>query len=259
MVQAKGARAQLQPRRWAFVLFAVLAACADRPPAPLPTANGQAVVLGPDIGFDPGAPPPDWFLVPPRRASGIATAESNGARVLSIAAPGRSLIGRRIETSILASPYLRWGWYVDPALYGGGPGDGLPRGLRLMIGFRGGTPGGPQLLDRLFGGLAGDFPPHDRALELRLGGIGAPRPENATVEFAAVSDQGMRRQMRRAAYGQSGKWHVETVDLAAIYAGFWPRDRIGEVTIAFVAVGGLPAQLPETVPIGYVAEILLTR
>lgn len=236
-----------------------LAACADRPPAPLPTVNGQAVVLGPDAGFDPAAPPRDWFQVPRRRADGLSIAEVSGARVLRVAAPGRSLIGRRIETSILATPYLRWGWYVDPALYGNGPGDGLPRGLRLVVGFKGGLPGSPQLIDHLFGGIPGDYPRSDRVIELHLGGLGAPRSENAMIEFDAVNDQGIRRTIRPATYGQAGQWHVEAVDLASLYAGFWPRDRISDVVITFIAAGSLQAQLPENATVGYIAEILLTR
>lgn len=242
-----------------LLMMLALAACAERPPAPLPIVNGQTVVLGPEAGFNPAAPPPDWFQVPPRRADGLSVAEVSGARVLRVAAPGRTLIGRRIETPILAAPYLRWGWYVEPALYGNGPGDGLPRGLRLVIGFKGGTPGSDQLLDRLFGGLAGDYPRSDRVFELHLGGLGAPRAENAMIEFAAVNDQGIRRSLRAPAYGQAGRWHVEAVDLAALYAAFWPRDRIGEVAITFVAVGSLQARIPDNAPVGYVAEILLTR
>jgi hypothetical protein len=41
-----------------------LAACAEKMPAPLPSANGRSLVLGPEPGFNPAAPPADWFVGP---------------------------------------------------------------------------------------------------------------------------------------------------------------------------------------------------
>lgn len=248
------------------LLGAALIGCAAPPPAPLPMTNGRAVVLGPEPGLDLAALPPDWFVIAPKDTAKPVVTDSSGVPVLEIDPPGGTLVGRRLEMPILATPYLHAGLYVVPALYGGGPGDGLPRGIRLVIGFKGGTRGGPQLLNHVFGIGSGDFPPHERLMELRLGGQGAARSENATIEFAAFDDQGVKRLLTAPAYGQAGRWHLEAIDLAGLYSAFWPRDRIGQVQIAFVAVGGLQHQLPpalsengKTPRIGYVAEILLTR
>ncbi len=240
-----------------------LAACAERPPAPLATANGRSIVLGPEPGFDPAAPPRDWFRSPSQGASGFRVVELSGVPVLCIDAPGGTLLGRRIATSLLAAPYLHIGWYLDPALYRGGTGDGLPRGLRVVVGFKGGTPRGMQLVDHVF---TGDLPGHDRTIEFRFAGLGGNRIEDSTIEFAALSDRGMKNVLRGPALGQAGRWHLEALDLTAIYGGFWPRDRRAQVDIAFVAVGALRHQLPpaltaggKPVASGYVAEILLTR
>jgi hypothetical protein len=258
-----GRRHALRGAVSALLLGAVLAGCAERPPAPLAMTNGRAIVIGPEPGFDPDAPPKDWFRVPARGASAFRVVELSNVPVLRIDAPGGALLGRRVAMSLLATPYLHIGWYLDPALQGGGAGDGLARGLRVVVGFKGGTPGGPQLVDRVF---TGDFPAYDRTIEFRLAGLGATRPEDAVAEFLAISDRGLRRQLRPSAHGQAGQWHLEALDLTEIYRGFWPRDRMGQVEIAFVAVGGLQHQIPpaltadgKAVPIGYVAEILLTR
>jgi hypothetical protein len=241
----------------------LLGACADRPTTPLPRVSAGALVLGPERGFVPDPPPPDWFIVAPRPGA-LAAAEIDNVPVLQIDAPGGPLLGRRIDERVLPAPYLRWIWYLEPTLYAGGAGDGLPRGLRIVVGFKGGVPGGAQLLDRIAWLKA--LPPHDRAIELRLGGLGAARPENAMVEFAVVDDRGVKRVLRPSAAGQAGRWHTEMIDLPALYSSFWPRDRLNEVEISFVAVGGLQHRLPEPTAgaadrmrVGYVAEILLAR
>lgn len=259
-------RRSVQALLGAAFIGAALIGCAERPPAPLPMTNGRAVVLGPEPGFDPAALPQDWFVIAPDRVASLAVSDLSGVPVLRIDPPGGALIGRRLEIPILATPYLHAGLYLDPALYGGGPGDGLPRGIRLVIGFKGGTRGGAQLLNNVFGIGSGDFPPHERLMELRLEGQGVARPENAMIEFAAFDDRGVKRVLTPSAYGQAGRWHLEAVDLSRLYSTFWPRDRIGQVEIAFVAVGGLQHQLPTALAesgkmpsIGYVAEILLTR
>lgn len=246
-----------------FGLLGLVTACAERPPAPLPTANGRALVLGPEPDFNPAALPADWFLAPARAASGYKVVDLSGTPVLRVEAPGGPLLGRRVAMQLLAAPFLHAGWYLDPALFDGGPRDGLPRGLRLIVGFKGGTPGGAQLVDRVF---TGALPVHDRFLELRLGGIAAARADEALIELAAISDRGVRRVLRGPAHGQAGRWHLEAVDLAALYGSYWPRDGIGQVEIAFVAVGGLqhhplppPSGTASAPPAGYVAEILLTR
>jgi hypothetical protein len=240
----------------------VAVGCANPPPAPLTTANGRSLVLGPEPGFNPAAPPADWFLAPSRSAGRFKVVDLSGTAVLRVEAPGGPLLGRRLAMPLLATPYLHAGWYLDPGLYDGGPRDGLARGLRLVIGFKGGTPMGAQLVDRVF---TGDLPAHDHLMELRFGGIGATRPEEAWLEFAAINDRGMRRVLRAGERGQAGRWHVEAVDLSALYRDFWPRDRVAQVEIAFIAVGGLQHFMPPppdgsaAAPAGYVAEILLTR
>ena len=256
-------------RRWssaisvAAVLMVAISGCAERPPAPLAAVNGRSVVLGPEPGFDPAAPPKDWFVVPSRTANAFKVVDLSGIPVLRVDGSGGPLLGRTIATPLLAAPYLHAGWYLDPALYGGGPRDGLPRGLRLVVGFKGGTPGGAQLIDHLF---PSDLPSYDRFIELRVGGLGTAHAEEAQIELTAISDRGVRRVIRPPSRDQAGRWHLEAIDLAALYGGYWPADRMGKVEIAFIAVGGLqhypvPAASgnADGTPAGYVAEILLTR
>ena len=260
-VGPRGSRRKFLATGFAATLVGATTGCAARPPAPLPSSNGRSIVLGPDPGFSPAALPQDWFLVPRKTSDRFSVVDVSGTPVLRVEAPGGPLLGRRLAMPVLATPYLHAGWYLDSGLYDGGPRDGLPRGLKLVVGFKGGLPSGAQLLDRVF---ADDLPVHDRVLEFRLGGIGAAHPEDAWVEFSVVNDRGLRRILRAGERGQAGRWHVEALDLASIYRDYWPHDRLSRVEIAFIAVGGLqhfmpPPENAALAPAGYVAEILLTR
>ena len=244
-------------------------ACADRPPAPLAETGGKAVILGPDPGFNPAAIGDPWWRAPPHGPDLFAVADLNGTPALEIEAPEAgqpttTVIGRRLAVPLLAMPYLQWAWYLEPAVFGGGPGDGLERGVRVSIGFYGGAPETPQLTDRLFGTGPAGYPIHDRRVDITFGGIGAPRPEDSTQHMSAVDARGISYELRKDNFGQAGAWKLEALDLAKLYKQFWPRDRMNLVQITFIAVGSLAgrptlARTSGPIPLGYVAEISLTR
>lgn len=228
--------------------------------------GGRALVLGPEPGFDPERPSGPWWRAPAGAANRFAPVDLGGRSVLRVDAaspdqPASSTLGRRLAVPLLAMPYLHWAWYLEPAIYDGGPGDGLDRGLRVTIGFYGGHPSSPQILDRWLGGADG-MPAYDRRIDLTFGGAGQPRGENATQHLTAISDQGIRHELRPAQFGQSGEWKLEALDLARLYGTFWPRDRMERVQIVFIGAGGLAGRPPATIPplpLGYVAEVSLTR
>ncbi len=254
-----------------LLLAVVLAAgaCADRPPAPLAETGGKALVLGPDPGFNPAAASDPWWRSPQRGPSLFSVAELDGTPALEIEAPDAdqpttAVLGRRLAVPLLAMPYLEWAWYLEPAIFGGGAGDGLDRGVRLSVGFYGGSPEAPQLTDHLFGTGPAGYPIYDRRIDITFGGIGAPRPEDSTQHMAAVDSRGISYELRKDSFGQAGAWKLEALDLAKLYKQFWPRDRMNLTQITFIAVGSLAgrptlARTAGPIPLGYVAEISLTR
>jgi hypothetical protein len=256
--------------RSSLVLLAVaalLAACANNAPPPLNTAGGRAIILGPEPGFDPASLADPWWRTADRGSTErFATVDLAGRPVLRIDAPAdgqptTSALGRRLAVPLLSMPYLHWAWYLEPAIFVGGPGDGLDRGLRLTIGFYGGHPRSPQITDRWFGGPNG-MPASDRQIDLVFGGIAQPRGENAIQHMSAISDAGLKRELRPPAFNQDGEWKLEALDIANLYGQFWPRDRLDRVQIAFIGVSGLPGRPPVAnprLPLGYVAEVSLTR
>lgn len=256
------------PRRTSLALAALLAlaACAQPPPPALTNVGGRALVIGPDPGFDPARVAPPFWRSPERAANRFALVDLQGRPVMRVDAPepgqpSNSTLGRRVDVPILSMPYLHWAWYLEPAIYAGGSGDGLDRGLRLSVGFYGGHPRSPQLTDRWFGGPDG-MPAHDRRLDIVFGGIAQAHGENAYQHMSALNDQGVRHELRPRATGQSGEWKLEALDIATLYRTYWPNDRMERVNIVFLGVGGLPGRVPATtppLPLGYVAEISLTR
>ena len=257
----------MTPSRSSFALAALLAltACAEPPAPALTTVGGRALILGPDPGFDPARSGPPWWRSPERAANRFALVDLEGRLVMRIDAPApnqpsNSAIGRRVDVPILSMPYLHWAWYLEPEIFSGGPGDGLDRGLRLTVGFYGGHPRSPQLTDRWFGGPNG-MPAHDRRLDIVFGGIAQPRADLASQHLSVVSDQGVRRQLRPPG-DQAGEWKLEALEIAELYRTFWPQDRLERVNIVFLGVSGLAGRVPATtppLPLGYVAEISLTR
>jgi hypothetical protein len=245
----------------------LLAACAATPPPRLNEVGGRAVVLGPDPGFSPASLRDPWWTAPPRESNRFATVDLEGTLVLRIDAPAPDqpstiVIGRRLAVPLLAMPYLQWAWYLEPAAYEGGPGDGLDRGVKLSVGFYGGAPSTSQLTAHLFGGPAG-FPLHDRRFDIVFSGIGAPRSDDAAQRVTVVSDRGIVHELQAPQFKQSGAWKLEAIDIAKLYEQFWPQDRINLAQIAFIGAGGLGRPVVKAqsgpLPIGYVAEVTLTR
>jgi len=253
----------------AAVAAVAVVGCADKPPAPLSEQGGRAVVLGPDAGFDPAATRDPWWRSPPNGPVRFAVVDLNGTTVLRIDAVRQSqsttaVLGRRLAVPLLAMPYLQWAWYLEPAVFAGGPGDGLDRGLKVSVGFYGGAPDSPQLIDTVFGVGPPGYPLYDRRFDIIFGGVGAPREQDSTQHMAAINEKGIVYELRGREFGQAGNWKLEALDLAKLYEHFWPRDRMKTVQIAFIAVGGLGGRPivddnAAALPLGYVAELSLTR
>lgn len=254
------------------VAFALaLGACAvpTSLPPPLSETGGRALVLGPEPGFTTSALKDPWWRSPPDGPDLFSVVELKGTPALEVEAanadqPATTVLGRRLSVPLLAMPYLQWAWYLEPAIFGGGPDDGLDRGLRLSIGFYGGNSSSPQLTDWVFGTGPSGYPIFDRRIDITFGGIGAPRPEDAAQHMTAVGGQGITYVLRKDNFGQAGSWKLEALDLGKLYQQLWPHDRLNLTRITFIAVGGLPgrptlATTTGPVPLGYVADVTLTR
>ncbi|MGB8274126.1 MAG: hypothetical protein WCF16_02525 [Alphaproteobacteria bacterium] len=250
----------------AIAVLALLAGCAT---APKPSSSigaiidpyGQTVLIGPDAGFDPARPPPGWRLGVvgggTRPASRVKVAEKAGVLALRWDSDAQeTLLGRDVQAPLLAMPYLRWGWYLEPGLLDpvvrqvvqedtpDPTGTGVP--LRLLVAFRG---GGAVESGAAASPLAAGLPAFDRAVSLEWSLVALPKvgrqAGNDAVAFYVI----------RQGASAIGRWVVETVDLSRIYAELWPQDRLGDVSVVFVGVAGGGLGIPSA---GYVAEVALS-
>ncbi|MBI3503930.1 MAG: hypothetical protein HY059_03750 [Proteobacteria bacterium] len=245
-------------RLLAILAALLVSACADPAPRAL-VVDGSLRVLERGVpGVHPGANIEEWQITRGFDEGQLNLMELQGSVVVRANAPGGATMGRRIATTIGATPYLRWSWYLEPTQFGGGPGDGSERGMRLLVYFR--SPARPTL-ERYGSWVGMPTAEWDRFVEISFGGFGAGRPEEARQSKWVSDDQGRKLTLRDPRTGQTGTWHVEAVDLAEVHRHFWPGENPATVQVTLISFGGLPGEVPETVPapIGYVAEITLSR
>ncbi len=251
-------------RPWAFcsVLFLslLLGACESGPDLPSPAPEFAKAGLSGDWIPDPNAGGPE-----------VTFTNKEGIAALKLTAKGeRAFVGRRLDSSLMAGPYLRWAWYLETASYVGSgrhlsDATAPPRNpLRLRIAFRGGpreeegAPVSPW--------TATGVPTHDRLLDLvwewqpaisTQGGGWRPVEGDAnraseTIAGGAHPGCSVPCIPIQKRLEDTGQWWLEAADLEKIYRRFWPEDYLREVHVVFVALVLEPSPVPT---VGYLADL----
>jgi hypothetical protein len=241
----------------AFMLLAV-GGCASAPPRGTVIDGGLRILADGVPGVHGNADQRQWWTSRPSNSGDLALVDLQGAVSLRADAPGGMQMGRRLATSLTATPYLRWTWYLEPAIFGGGPGEGLERGVRVVVYFRSPQRSSSERYKSWIGLGPSEW---DRSVEIAFGGYGAGRVDGATQSKWAVDSAGRRLELRPPRAGQAGAWHVEAIDLSEVYRYFWPNEPLEDVQIAIVAAGGFSGKVPPEagIAIGYIAEISISR
>lgn len=245
-------------RLLAIAAALLLTACAGPAPRAV-VVDGSLRLLERGVpGLHPGANIQEWQMLRGLNEGQLNVMELQGSVVVRANAPGGATMGRRIATTIGATPYLRWSWYLEPTQFGGGAADGVERGMRLLVYFR--SPARPGL-ERYTGWTGIGVAEWDRFVEISFGGFGVERAEEARLAKWVTDDQGRKLNLRDPRTGQAGAWHVEAVDLAEVHRHFWPNENPAGVQITLISFGGLRGRIPPDVPeaIGYIAEVTLSR
>lgn len=225
------------------------AACASGPELPSPSP-----------GFAQAGLPGDWLPDPMTASSGVAFMTKDGIPAVKVdSTAGHAFAGRRLDSPLMAAPYLRWAWYLEttlsnaniPHLSSAAAAAGNP--LRLRVGFLGGRPEKENASSAPW--TAVGVPPHDRLVDLvwEWQTTDPPHGDDAiglrpgcTVPCVAF----------RKEYEDVGQWRLEAADLESIYRRFWPEDRLAEARVVFIAFLPAPSPMPLA---GYLADLDLGR
>jgi len=232
----------------AFLPVFLLAGCDAPHWAVAPEPEGRLNVLTSISGIESGILPNDWVMEGPGDVArqNLSVVEKGGVLSLKVTTARNSfVVVRRTQALLLATPYLTWAWNMDR--YGAGTHP-----VRLVIGFKGGTPE-----DKGWGGKAltwfgSRLPPHDRAIAITWEDSALQRGTLTYPKGSATVPHYMVRGGRE----KTGKWWTEYVDLSRLYSQVWPDDNAADAQVVFIGVASAASKKPTT---GHVSKIVLTR
>lgn len=230
--------------RWRVATCAatLLAACSEITPTAV-EPDGKLDVLGPSQSFSTATLPSDWVTAGSDAQTRFSVVAHDGIPVLKVTSGDKEVYAvRRVDASLLTTPYLSWAWNVEAHGSGQHP-------VRLLIGFRGGRAKSATSRSRWSGP---SLPPHDRILALTWGDSALNRGTLA----AAGDDGSWSSYTVRGGRENSRSWWLETVDLAQLYTGAWPEDDLAAARLMFIGVAAVAA--PRTA-IAHVAGVQLSR
>ena len=208
-------------------VLGLVAGCAKAPPA-VPIGDGLTVVA-PDIAFErslkAGKLPADWVVVGNVPKGALSIAVVNGTAALQVDGSAEPFaVMRRTKASLLATPYLTWGWNVVPTRKG-------PHPVQVVVGLRDKS----QPKRRSWLDLGDKDASVDRLITivweetaLGRGTVIGPIQRNDEAERA--------RYIARGGQEQGQRWWIDTVDLSLIHHQIWPKDKPANMDIVLIGV-----------------------
>ena len=230
-----------------LVVLSLLAACAA--PRAGVDFEGKLDVLGPTPDLVAAGLPGDWVSQGRAGPGQARVVERDGVPALRLVPGGGGfIVARRLDATLLMSPYLSWSWNME------NHGEGL-HPVRLIVGFHGGHPDSAGRDRAAFAWLGAALPLHDRSFAiawadsaLRRGSV--LKPEGAEGPRAPL-------YIARGGRENANTWWLETLDLERIYRELWPGDDTSRARVVFVGLAVTPA--PFAAPAAFVSGIRLSR
>lgn len=234
---------------WSARLVAVLAlsaavsACAKAPPA-VPLGAGLTV-LGPDLALERalkgGELPDDWTVVGDIPDGALAISVVDGTAALSVTGGKQPFAAmRRTRASLLATPFLTWGWNVTPPRRGSHP-------VQIVVGLR----DRQKPAKRSWMDFSDDDAVADRLITivweetaLGRGTVIGPIRRKGEAERARYIARGGQEQGRR--------WWIDTVDLSLIHHQVWPGDAPANMEIVLIGVAAAKADVSAVMNVAHV-------
>lgn len=225
----------------------LVAGCSHQGPAvPL---GADMFVLGPDVAFEravkSGRLPEDWTVVgsPPKGSVAVAVVDGTAALRVEGGKEGFALM-RKTRASLLATPFLSWGWNAAPPKAG-------PHPVSIVIGLRDRR----HTVQRSWWELGAETATAERLISivwaetaLRRGTIVGPIRRKGEAERAEYYARGGQEQ--------GGRWWIDTVDLSLIHHQVWPGDDAANMDIVLIGIAGTVSDKPAVMN---VAQVKLAR
>lgn len=216
----------MRPRSPATLLLMLLGAAVAHPAQA--ADGGELSVFSDQMAFAIEAPGPDQLAhgyFGGGSISGLFPTEEPG-HVLLVTPPGDAVVGRRLDQKLSDLPFLTWNWRRRP------PDMGPPETLtddapmRLIVGFDGGASLRPPLAKPR---RDAELPPSDRALVVVW--------SNHPWEAGAADRDGPWGRFIAHGGEADDQWWQQSVDLVDLHSRLWPEIPVGEVRVAWIAVG----------------------
>ena len=234
--------------RWLGAVLALLVLGGCAVPRAGVDSTGRLEVLRSDGRFPTPALTGDWIAYGDSGRFTPAIRDGVPA-VHAVGGTDTSILARRVDSMMLATPYLSWAWSMDPPSAPENP-------VAIVVGLYGGDPASGSWGSRPLAWTGSPLPPFDRILTFRWGAAALQR---GTLDDAT----GPRRRayVVRGGDENTRTWWLETVDLSAIYARAWPKDDFGRAKVMFVGIRAAETDPPDggPAPGGYVSGIILSR
>lgn len=208
-----------------------LGACA------LPSAQvdltGKINLFEPVPGFSLADLPDDWIAVgADPKGHAVIRPAVDGPSIRVLGGPAPYALLRRIDASLLATPFLSWSWRVEAT-------GGAVHPARITIGLRDTLESAGRWRPPVGLGAGRGLPGFDRTMTLVWGDSALMRGSmgHITSDSAATRNQpASARYVVRGGRENSGRWWRETVDLSDIHAQAWPDLSRDESRLVFIGV-----------------------
>lgn len=216
-----------------ILVVGFLSACA--PPRSASPLGGTLDVLGPDQAFTKALSnddiPDDWVLSGTPSASALRISTIDQIPALNINAENQSFaLVRRVNASMLATPYLSWAWHVAPPKSGTHP-------VRIIVGLVNRDAESKRPWWKI-GGRDEDVV--DRVITVVWNDTALGRGNIIKLKTAEDRPEAAE-YIARGGPEQGGRWWVDTVDLSLIHRQIWQHDDPAKIDIKYIGIAAKPS------------------
>jgi hypothetical protein len=235
---------------WTGVMVLALSLSACTAPRFAAPVGGALDVMFPDQSFieaiSNGEVPGDWVLSGSVDAQTLSIRQIDRFTALSVHAGNQPFaLVRKINASLLATPYLSWAWHAQPPAHGTHP-------VSILIELT----NREAISDRSWWKIGGEGAGNANRLIVLTWGETALGRGSIIGPIRQEDHPETARYIARGGPEQANRWWVDTVDLSLIHRQIWPADDQSLYDIRYIGISVQAAKSPAAMNL---AEIRLMR